>query len=65
MSKLIIFDLDGTLYNESNSISKIIDDRIKSYIMKEKKLSKVDYGNLEKKVPDLLEAIKKLRFFEF
>lgn len=61
MSKLIIFDLDGTLYNESNAISEIIDDKIKSYIMKEKKLSEADYNDLEKKIPDLLDAIKKLK----
>lgn len=27
MKQLFIFDLDGTLYDESNPISKIIDER--------------------------------------
>ena len=60
MKQLFIFDLDGTLYDESNPISKIIDERIKNYIKQERNLTENEYKNLEKNIPELLTALAKL-----
>lgn len=61
MKQLFIFDLDGTLYDECNPISKIIDERIKNYIKQERNLTENEYKNLEKNIPDLLTALSKLK----
>ena len=61
MTNILIFDLDGTLYDSNNSISKVIDSKIKNYIMKEKNFSEIEYSNLEKGVPDLLKALEILK----
>lgn len=58
---LFIFDLDGTLYNVDNKITKLIDKRIEKFIKKEKKFSDLEFEEFEKKVPDLLEALKILK----
>lgn len=61
MIKVCVFDLDGTLYNVENKITKVIDEKIKNFLLEETKMSETEFKILEKNKPDIIEALEYLK----
>lgn len=54
----IISDLDGTVYSTDNPLTSYIDENVEKFLLANSKIDKSKLDELEKKYPNVLDALK-------